>query len=67
VARQSQSPGDSVPDTGPFCIFKEQRDSRIRLSQEFHRLIAGIVLHPAKQRSAGRYVTVHLKADAWPH
>src|SRR6516165_1007324 len=43
---------------------QEQRDSRIRLSQEFHRLIEAIVLHPAKQRSADRYVTVHLKPDA---
>jgi hypothetical protein len=43
---------------------QEIRDSRIRLSQEFHRLIAGIVLHPAKQRSADRYVSVHLKPDA---
>jgi hypothetical protein len=43
---------------------RELRDARIRLSQEFHRLIAGIVLHPAKQRSADRYVTVHLKPDA---
>ena len=38
--------------------------ARIRLSQEFHRLIAGIVLHPAKQRSPDRYVSVHLKLDA---
>jgi len=43
---------------------QELRDSRIRLSQEFHRLIAGIVLHPTKQRSADRRVTVHLKPDA---
>jgi DNA invertase Pin-like site-specific DNA recombinase len=43
---------------------QEQRDSRIRLSQEFHRLIEGIVLHPAKQRSPNRFVTVHLKPDA---
>ncbi len=43
---------------------RELRDSRIRLSQEFHRLITGIVLHPAKHRSADRHVTVHLKPDA---
>jgi DNA invertase Pin-like site-specific DNA recombinase len=43
---------------------QELHDSRIRLSQEFHRLIECIILHPAKQRSADRYVTVHLKPDA---
>jgi hypothetical protein len=30
------------------------------------RLIAGIVLHPAKQRSANRYVSVHLDAEGGP-
>jgi Recombinase len=43
---------------------RERRDSRIRLSQDFHRLIEGIVLHPAKTRSPDRFVTVHLKPDS---
>jgi hypothetical protein len=41
-----------------------RRDARIRLSQEFHRLIAGIVQHRAQQRSPDRYASVHLKLDA---
>jgi len=34
------------------------------VSTEFHRLIQGIVLHPAKYRSPERYVSVHIKPDA---
>jgi hypothetical protein len=43
---------------------KIRRDARVRISQEFHRLIQGFILHPGKQRDPARFVTVHLTPDA---